>query len=194
MGTLTLKITDGSNRTLFTEISETIVEQKAKSYRKMATPNLLSPTYNKQFFTKPIKELLESGMLHISCFYLDDKIITAHWGMVYKNRFYYYMPSFENGEWAKFSPGNQLLFELIKWGFQNDIQTFDFTVGDENYKEKWCDFSLNLFQYFKPLTWKGKFAGILYWIYKFIINHPFLLERIKGIRKLYYRFKYRGEN
>ena len=67
----------------------------------------------------------------------DEKILSVHWGVVYKNIFYHLMPSISQNEFMKYAPGRLLLFNLIQWSIDNKIYKFDFTIGDEGYKRDW---------------------------------------------------------
>jgi CelD/BcsL family acetyltransferase involved in cellulose biosynthesis len=95
-------------------------------------------------------------MLHVSALLLDDRILASHWGYILGRRFYYLLPGYEAGEWARYGPGNILNECLLQWCFSNGIETFDFGIGDETYKSYWCDQDINLFDFNCALTLKGK--------------------------------------
>jgi CelD/BcsL family acetyltransferase involved in cellulose biosynthesis len=99
--------------------------------------------------------------IHVAALYLNDHIIATHWGINFRNIFYYLMPAYESGEPAKYSPGKILLLKLIEWCFQHEIKTFDFTFGGEAYKKDWCNSEMKLYQYFLPVSIKGKFILFL---------------------------------
>ena len=54
--------------------------------------------------------------------------------------FYYILPSFDIHNYGKFSPGKILLEKLLFWTFENKIKIFDFTGGNEMYKDLWWSF------------------------------------------------------
>jgi CelD/BcsL family acetyltransferase involved in cellulose biosynthesis len=190
IGKLSHTGTDGSDETVFREITQAMIEQKEHRYREINAPNFMGPAGHKRFFAFPTANLLSSGRLHLSALYLDDKIITTHWGMVYRSRFYYFMPSFAKGPWMKYSPGRLLLFHLFKWCFQNDIKTFDFTIGDEPYKKDWSDSEMTLYQYFIARTWKGKIFEIYYHLYTALLNNALILNAARKLRHLFYKTRY----
>ena len=41
------------------------------------------------------------------------------------------------------------------------LRKFDFTIGDERYKNEWCDEQLRLFDYSAAATWRGWPASAL---------------------------------
>jgi CelD/BcsL family acetyltransferase involved in cellulose biosynthesis len=175
---------------LFKAISEAMVAQKRTRYREIGAPDLLSSSYARNFFTSPDPDLLGRGILDVSCLYLDDRMITAHWGMIFRNRFYYYMPSFERGPWMRSSPGEILLAELLKRAIDRGIEIFDLTIGDESYKKRWCDLELELKQYFEPRSARGKAAKIAYDLYRIVIATPLLLKAARKAKRVIWRVKH----
>jgi CelD/BcsL family acetyltransferase involved in cellulose biosynthesis len=102
------------------------------------------------------ERFLASGRVHISALLVGDQIVAAHWGLVCRDRFYYLMPSYEGGEWMKFSPGRLLMEELIEWCFSQGIAEFDLGVGDEPYKAKLVDTVVPLSRVRIPMTYRGR--------------------------------------
>ena len=134
-GKLSCVIAGTEDRSSFERITRAMISQKQARYREIRAPNMLSQAGYRGIFTELTDRLKNSRMIQVSSLTLDDEIITAHWGMVYGNRFYYYMPSFETGPWTRYSPGRLLLIYLLQWCMDHNIRIFDFTVGDETYKK-----------------------------------------------------------
>jgi Acetyltransferase (GNAT) domain len=61
------------------------------------------------------------------------------------------MPSYEGGEWARYSPGRLLL----EWGFEHGLREFDLTIGDEPYKSAFCNVSDALYRLIRPRSALG---------------------------------------
>ncbi len=60
---------------------------------------------------------------------------------------------------ARFGPGVIQLMELMQHATENGHTVFDFTIGDESYKEQWCEVEVPLFDYVEPNTLAG-WAGL----------------------------------
>ena len=139
-------------------------------------------------FYKAFEELKNKKIeTHISCIKLDDQIIAAHWGIVYKNRFYYLLPSMNAKNLAKYSPGRILIENLIKWSIANKLQIFDFTLGDEKYKKSWCNSKSQLFNH----LYLNSFKGVVLFIFlkskliiKSIDQHHYMQKTFFMIKKL----------
>ena len=66
------------------------------------------------------------------------------------------MPSFNSDSFQKFSTGNILLEKLVNYSKLNKLEVFDFTIGGENYKKKWINNSIDLYDLILPVTLLGK--------------------------------------
>jgi CelD/BcsL family acetyltransferase involved in cellulose biosynthesis len=190
MGRVACAIAGGGDEASFHRIAQEMVRQKEARYREIHTRDFLEREAYQEFFVHPTKELLMSELLQLSGLYLDDKLVTTHWGMVYRDRFYYYMPSFASGPWMRYSPGRMLLFHLFMWCFKNDIKIFDFTIGDEPYKRSWCDEELPLWEYLGALTRRGRIFGSYHRIRRAMLNSSFALNTARKMRRLFYRIRY----
>ena len=88
------------------------------------------------------------------------------------------MPSFDNKKFRSYSGGNILLENLINYTQSKNINVFDFTIGNENYKKRWINETNNLFDVILTNSFFGRLS-------KFIILIIFFLKRINFIDKLY---------
>ena len=91
------------------------------------------------------------------------------------------MPTYEGGEWVRYSTGRLLLLELIKWSIENGLKYFDFTIGGEAYKKEWCDIEDNLYELINPVSFKGQFYEKYQCSKKAILEFSWLGSKIKNI-------------
>jgi CelD/BcsL family acetyltransferase involved in cellulose biosynthesis len=191
-GSVTHKITDGSDRTGFDSLTRAMIEQKGQRYVEINARNILDDDSHRRFFTAPTDELVTSGQLQVAGLFVDKAPVTTHWGMVFGGRFYYYMPSIATGDWRRYSPGRLLLFHLFEWCFDNGVDVFDFTIGDERYKKDWCDEEMPLFEYFETRSFKGRLYGINYRLTKSLLGNAVVLNCARRVRRFFYRLRYAG--
>jgi CelD/BcsL family acetyltransferase involved in cellulose biosynthesis len=187
MGELRVHATDGSDEGLLSAITARMIEQKVDRYRELRAPNIMDKEGIKDFFARPTEGLRSSGTLHVSALELDGKAIATHWGMKYDDRFYYFMPSYADGPWMRFSPGRLLLFELFKWCIEKGVTVFDFTIGDEPYKKDWCDREMHLYHYFEARTGKGRAAATLLRARAALLSNRLVLTVARKARRLFNR-------
>ena len=114
------------------------------------------------FFFKNFEEYKSKQYnTQVSALALNGEFIAMHWGIVDKNYFYYLLPSMENKKFKKFSPGKLLLSLLVRWSISKKIKTFDFGLGEESYKEKWSNQSVDIYDYIKL----NRLNGIFFYIF-----------------------------
>ena len=116
------------------KVTKVIIDQKITRLRSLKQKIFLK-TQTKSFYIDCC-ELRDSNFkIHVSSIEINSEPITYHWGVVFKDTFYHLIPTILDNKYYKFSPGRILLFELIKWSFDNGLKKLDFTIGDESYKK-----------------------------------------------------------
>ena len=147
LGFLELKIISNVDRAL--EILPTLEKIRRKKF----------PLANKtkDFYRNLVKFGLESGIVHLSVLESDGRAISWHLGFLHKARFYYYIPVFES-EMATYSPGKVHLAMLVEEAIKQKLEVFDLMLGAEDYKLKWANGSVDLYEYERKAD--GIVAGI----------------------------------
>ena len=120
-------------------------------------------------------------MVKITILKINGELVAANLGLIFKRRFYYYMPVLFSEKFNKYSPGKVLISYLIEWSINNKIDFFDFGLGDENYKKYWSNFNENLFRYFEFRTFKGLVAYLFIKFYLLIKKFKLKLILVAGV-------------
>lgn len=153
-----------------------ISKKKSEQYKRSYTLDLFANKYYKNFFDS----FIESIDLNLSYIYTDDKVLAAHYGFIYENILYYIFPVYDFSE-KNLSPGNLLLYRLIN-NYLDKINYFDFTVGNENYKKKWSNYSCKMSDNIKILTSRG----FIYFLYNKLLRILLSNKKIKSFLKYTY--------
>ena len=159
-GPVTFRI--ASNEREAIEILEKTIEFKNKQYERLGTPSIFDvPEWRSFYFEMTRGHWMRppdstSPWVHASGLFVGEELVATHWGLVDKATLYYLLPTYETDSWGRFSPGRLHLLELLKWCGQNNIATFDFTVGDEPYKFLWCDTETPLYQVAHAVNLRGQ--------------------------------------
>lgn len=99
--------------------------------------------------------------------YIDNNIISANIGFINNKTFYYIFPTYDS-KWSKISPGLINLILNVKELFDNKVcDKFDFTIGNETYKDIWSNKTELLFVSYFVASLKGSLLV------------PFIIYRIK---------------
>lgn len=109
-------------------------------------------------FYKNLKMLYPDKLI-LSTLSINDEIIAANIGIIENKIFYYLLPVVMSKKFKSFSPGKQLIYELISWSKKNNLKIFDFGIGEEVYKKYWSNYSTKIFRY---LSFKGFKGSIIY--------------------------------
>jgi CelD/BcsL family acetyltransferase involved in cellulose biosynthesis len=111
------------------------------------------------FYRALVDELDPQRELRFSVLELDERPIAYHFGFEVHGTFFWYKPTFD-ADLCGYSPGEVLLKKLFEHAGQKRLQVFDFTVGDEAFKNRFANqvhrnYRLRLFPS-APLAIAGK--------------------------------------
>jgi CelD/BcsL family acetyltransferase involved in cellulose biosynthesis len=144
------------------DIRETVEIALAQKFRRHSETGQvgLGPAYE-SFYKRIATAQLDAGRAHVSRLRVGDAVVATHVGAVQGSRFYWLLPGYEGGTWARYSVGRLLQQEIVKWCIAQRLETFDMTGGDEEYKHVWADAHLSLYACKYALTRKGRIAMAL---------------------------------
>ena len=138
----------------------TLFAQKRTGLERIGVADMFAPDGVRDFYRAlALTSLSGDGAVQLSGLWCGDDITAVSFGLVWKDTYYYILHSYDLEIYAAFSAGAQLMHHLMQWCIANDITIFDFTIGDEPYKEIWCETQLELFNAAVPLTAIGRAAA-----------------------------------
>lgn len=170
------------------DIIKNMIIQKRQRYRDTGINDMLAIKEHRDFYLGLSEQKFIHFQLHCASLMVDNKIIATHVGLVNENYFYYLMPANLGGDWNRYSPGRLLLENLLEWAYKEKLLLFDFTIGAESYKKEWCDLEIKLFEYLKPLNYKGKYYDSLQSLKKKLFQNKELRNLIKKTRIINTKF------
>jgi CelD/BcsL family acetyltransferase involved in cellulose biosynthesis len=150
-----LKCVIATNTEQALAITGAMLGQKSRRYRETRRHDLLASDAYREFYLSATRCHHDRALIHVSALMLDDRVLATHWGALWKGRLVSLMPSYEGGEWARYSPGRLLLEHLLQWSFEQGLREFDFTIGDEPYKAAFCNASESLYRLIRPRSALG---------------------------------------
>ena len=100
-------------------------------------PSLFHDPRQRALYRALVRELSGSGWLRFTEVHLDGAVVAAHLGFVQGGRYYWYKPCFDPAL-AHLSPGEVLLKHLIERAVEEAVAEFDFTIGDEPFKQRFA--------------------------------------------------------
>ncbi len=163
-----------------------LVELKTISLKAMGAPNFFDRPGYRQFYRALSLKQTDQPRVHVSHLQVGDDYTAGVWGLVHKKRFYYLLASYDGATYGRFKPGVQTLVETMRWAAGQGIHTFDFTVGDESYKDKWCETHIDLHDHLAAQNARGSLAVLktkLFLVLKRKIKQtPFLWRSFTRLR------------
>lgn len=115
-----------------------LFEQHKARWDRTSHPSLFHDSRNRDFYSQLVRNMLPTGWLDLTSVELDRRQIALHFGFNYAGTYYWYKPSFDISL-AKHSPGGVLLKFLFRHALDSGCTEFDFTIGNESFKKRYCN-------------------------------------------------------
>lgn len=156
LGKLHVEIIDGS-------VPRIMMEQMAALHRVRwhfagSTSAFDNPLRIREYLCHPTNK-------HYLRLCLNGEVVASHYGMRYGKTLLWHTPLI-NPKYLHYSPLRLLLAETAKYCEKNGCQSLDFGLGDEAYKDDYCDSYRTTATFQSPLTLKGQLSLTIAWLLK----------------------------
>jgi CelD/BcsL family acetyltransferase involved in cellulose biosynthesis len=133
----------------------TLIEQKSKALAAMGVANIFMLPGHRAFYDALASEAALRDLVHISRLDVGATPAAINLGLIFRGSYYHILASYDGGEVSRFGPGAAHMHELLRYAIERGCAVFDFTIGDERYKQEWCDERLTLFDHISAATPRG---------------------------------------
>ena len=134
---------------------DVMIRQKTRSYAALGVANVFDPPGHRDFFMAVATGAGSRRLVHVSRLNAGSLVTAANFGLVVRGRYYYVVASYDDGEVARYGPGNAHLHDLMKYSMEQGLGEFDFTIGDEPYKRDWYDSETRMVDLIAPVSLRG---------------------------------------
>jgi len=142
---------DDARRTL-----ETLIDQKHRAFARRGIPDIFCRPGLREFFLDLASNPNIRHRFHISRIEVGDTWAAANFAIVSGDCYYHVLASYEDDTAVShYGPGALHLRELLAHAIKLGLRRFDFTIGDEPYKDEWSDTSVKLYDHSIAATWRG---------------------------------------
>ncbi len=100
-------------------------------------PSQFEDQEQRTYYRNLTQDVGPTGWLRFTVLQWDQRPIAYHFGLCYLGRYLYGIPSFDV-ELARHSPGEVLLRQLLLAAIDEGADSFDFGIGDEDYKYRFA--------------------------------------------------------
>lgn len=127
---------------------DALVTQKSRAFERMGVGNFLGKPGYLDFYRDLLSDPAAADLVHVSHLQVGDDIVAANWGLSFQKRYSYVLASYdETHDASRLGPGMIQLMELMSHVTQTGHDIFDFTIGDEGYKDQWCEVEVPLYDH-----------------------------------------------
>jgi CelD/BcsL family acetyltransferase involved in cellulose biosynthesis len=133
----------------------TLFSQKSKAFARMGVPDIFARPGWTGFFRQMAADPLGRQLVHVSRIEVGDTLAATNFGLIFGGRYYHILAGYDDGDVAKYGPGAAHLRDLMRYAIERGCDAFDFTIGDEAYKQEWSDTLIGLRDFRSALTWRG---------------------------------------
>jgi len=116
----------------------TFFQQHIARWAMVGSESLFSHKEERTFYYALVDELDPRTELRFAVLELDGRPIAYHLGFELQGKFIFYKPTFDVNLWNQ-SAGEVLLRCLFEYVAARDIREFDFTIGNEVYKDRFAN-------------------------------------------------------
>jgi CelD/BcsL family acetyltransferase involved in cellulose biosynthesis len=119
------------------DLLPTALELKSAGYARLGVEDLFAHPGRRAMLEELARQ--PDSPLHISALRVGGVVRATHVGALYGDILSYLFPGYARDELAAQSPGAELCRRVLAWACERGVRRFDFTLGDEPYKDRWCD-------------------------------------------------------
>lgn len=170
-----------------TRMVDELIAQKSATFARMGVAIPFARPGVRDFYVELATDPEARGLIHVCHLDVGGKIAAVNWGVSFAGRYHGVVTSYaEDEKFAKYGPGMIQLMEVMRHAIETGHTEFDFTIGDETYKDDWCEVEIPLFDHLEAVTVRGWLAlmpAILYRRTKrFIKQTPLLWDAFTRLR------------
>lgn len=170
-----------------------LMEQKRQGLARKGVPDMFAPEGVTEFYQDLARSSLDGGPVELAALTCGGEVTAASYGLRHRGTYYYVLHSYDLGEKAGLSPGRQLMYRLMQREFEQGTTLFDFTIGDEDYKDRWCELTTELWDSHLALSPRGAVLARGYRLAEAgkrrIKNDPALWEKAVAARKAWHSLR-----
>lgn len=133
---------------------ETLCRWKSHQLQKLGLSNPFISGEFQQFLTEMVRTG-DPNIYRIYGMYSGSVPLALTLMICNGDHWFLYQTAYTDEEAGKNSPGMSLLREIMKRAHAEGCKAFDFGLGNEGYKKKYCDRHLTLYRSEIALSWKG---------------------------------------
>ncbi len=118
------------------ELLDALIEMHGARWQRQNQPGMIEANGSAEFLRDIAREFAARDMLRIFSVRFDEKLVAMILAFAYRERISNYLTAFDPG-YERLGFGRTLLYEAVRYSFENGYKAWDFLRGDEPYKHWW---------------------------------------------------------
>lgn len=147
-------------------VFDILAHQRQARCDEMGRNNILAQPAYRQFYETTVVETQEN-LASLGVLRVDGEEIATLLALDHNKTMCVIMTTFQGGEWKNCSLGNAIMQSAIEHSINNGITFFDFTIGNEGYKQQFGSSQNALYYAIHPLTATGSSIA---WLLNFYLR------------------------
>jgi len=175
---------DEARRTL-----KILMDQKSRALARKGIADMFARPGYREFFLDFASNPATRQLTHVSRLEIGTTFAAVNFAIAFGDCYYHVLASYCDGQLTRHGPGALHLRKLMAYAIKRGMRRFDFTIGDERYKNEWCDLRLKLCDYSAPATWRGvpasAAAKVRRRVKRFIKQTPLVWRLVSQLRSAF---------
>jgi CelD/BcsL family acetyltransferase involved in cellulose biosynthesis len=134
-----------------------LIVEKTRQFNQLGVRNVFQDRRIEVLFRDVALVDSTDGPIKLFAVTLDDDPIAIAYCAVHRAEMHGIFLCYMDNEVTRLGPGTVLLHHIFEWSFAKGIRSFDFSIGDQDYKRHWCETANPLHRSLWPITRRGTF-------------------------------------
>ena len=136
-------------------LMDRLILEKSRQFRKLGVKNVFETDGVASLFRDVALGSLGDGSVRLFAITLNGDPIAISYNVIHRSEIHGVFLCYADNAVTRLGPGTLLLHRVFAWCFANGITSFDFSLGDQDYKRQWCETTNPLYRSLWPITRKG---------------------------------------
>lgn len=173
-----------TDATEMARLFEQLAAQRLQRFAALQRSDSLRHPDLLDFYRAIVTRGAEPGFARLTLIEIDGQPIAMLFGVCHGNAFHLLIPTFFDGPWTQLGPGMLLSARSMQWAAEAGLTYYDFTVGNEDYKERLGATAHGLVEIVAAGSWRGLPVVSAIRLKAWIKRQPQLLAAIRKMRNL----------
>ena len=101
------------------------MQQKARFFERIGIPNMFARPGYAEFYRNVAIGPSGSQLVHLSRLQVGEVVAAVNLGLIFRDTYYYVLPSFDERELSRFAPGVAHLHDLLRHAIERGCRVFE---------------------------------------------------------------------